>query len=30
MARLAREREERESITKAMAEADEDDPYGGR
>jgi len=29
MARLAREREERESITKAMVEADEDDPYGG-
>jgi hypothetical protein len=29
MARLAKEREERESITKASVEADEDDPYGG-
>jgi len=29
MARLARERAERESITKASVEADEDDPYGG-
>lgn len=29
MARLAREREERELITKASVEADEDDPYGG-
>ena len=29
MARLAKEREERELITRASLEADEDDPYGG-
>lgn len=29
MARLAKEREEREEITKASLEVNEDDPYGG-